>query len=528
MQGSQILYLVGGAVAAASIVGGAVLIQSQQSGPDTVSEQVELVALPATVDPEPQEVTQATPTQTKVPVSADPEAAETVASPIVNEEPSTGQSTEAVPIPAPAIDVIRVETNGSTLIAGKAAPFAEVTMLLNGMEFGKATAGSDGNFVAFLDIEPDAQARVISLSMVTETGDVVPSEDSLILAPVLATETPTVTAEAEKEAASQDEKTEKAEQAEQVAALRQNANPLPEPSDRVSLPEATATLTVPEGTSAVQEDTANTEADTVETVAEGTVGSEPVAKTEIELTVVAPEEPSEPANMSAASTEANTGPKEQIAEAPQKAMAQETVTQETVAEEASQEPELVEVAPAATAILKSTADGVKVVQPAQPANTPSPEVLANVALDAIGYDATGDVQLSGRAVGEGYVRAYVNNRALETAPVGPSGDWSINLPDIDAGTYTLRIDQVDESGAVTSRVETPFKREAPEVVQAAKAETNLSQIVLKTVQPGATLWAIAEERYGDGMQFVKVFEANRDRIRNPDLIFPGQVFTVPQ
>ncbi|MEN8660411.1 MAG: LysM peptidoglycan-binding domain-containing protein, partial [Marivita sp.] len=48
-----------------------------------------------------------------------------------------------------------------------------------------------------------------------------------------------------------------------------------------------------------------------------------------------------------------------------------------------------------------------------------------------------------------------------------------------------------------------------------------------TVQPGNTLWAIARDRYGEGPAYVKVFEANRDRIRDPDLIYPGQVFSIP-
>jgi nucleoid-associated protein YgaU len=49
-----------------------------------------------------------------------------------------------------------------------------------------------------------------------------------------------------------------------------------------------------------------------------------------------------------------------------------------------------------------------------------------------------------------------------------------------------------------------------------------------TVQPGFTLWAIARDTYGDGVLYVQVFEANRDKIKDPDLIYPGQVFTVPQ
>ncbi len=49
-----------------------------------------------------------------------------------------------------------------------------------------------------------------------------------------------------------------------------------------------------------------------------------------------------------------------------------------------------------------------------------------------------------------------------------------------------------------------------------------------TVQPGNTLWAIARESYGEGPLFVRVFEANRDRIRDPDLIYPGQIFEIPE
>jgi nucleoid-associated protein YgaU len=47
------------------------------------------------------------------------------------------------------------------------------------------------------------------------------------------------------------------------------------------------------------------------------------------------------------------------------------------------------------------------------------------------------------------------------------------------------------------------------------------------VQPGFTLWQIATENYGDGMLDVKVFEANKGQIRDPDLIYPGQIFAVP-
>jgi len=180
--------------------------------------------------------------------------------------------------------------------------------------------------------------------------------------------------------------------------------------------------------------------------------------------------------------------------------------------------------PASQAVLLADETGVRVIQPPVAAETP-PEVMSVVALDAITYDDAGEVELSGRARGEGFVRVYVDNTPVATAPVAPDGQWRSDLPEIDSGVYTLRIDEVDASGAVVSRVETPFQREDRGLLSGADSARRIEAI---TVQPGNTLWAISRARYGEGPLYVRIFEANRDRIRDPDLIYPGQVFTVPQ
>ncbi len=179
-----------------------------------------------------------------------------------------------------------------------------------------------------------------------------------------------------------------------------------------------------------------------------------------------------------------------------------------------------------SAVLVSDDDGVRVLQPAQPQDT-SPEVMSAVALDAITYSTEGDVQLSGRGAGEGFVRVYIDNAPIITSQIEEDGSWRSDLPEVDTGVYTLRIDEVDAEGNVTSRVETPFKREDEAVLaEAAEEQSQLVQAV--TVQPGYTLWGISRDNYGDGMLFVRIFEANRDRIRDPNLIFPGQVFNIPE
>ena len=48
-----------------------------------------------------------------------------------------------------------------------------------------------------------------------------------------------------------------------------------------------------------------------------------------------------------------------------------------------------------------------------------------------------------------------------------------------------------------------------------------------TVQPGNNLWTLARTHYGSGVRYTQIFTANRDQIRDPDLIYPGQIFNMP-
>ncbi|MCC5975926.1 MAG: LysM peptidoglycan-binding domain-containing protein [Rubellimicrobium sp.] len=186
--------------------------------------------------------------------------------------------------------------------------------------------------------------------------------------------------------------------------------------------------------------------------------------------------------------------------------------------------------PQTPSVLVADADGVRVLQPTlSPAATP--EVLTTVALDTISYSAEGEIILAGRATGGGSILIYLDNVFLAEVAVQPDGTWSLSGIEIAPGVYTLRVDQVGPDGRVMSRIETPFQREERAVIAAVMAEQTDAEdfdVAVLTVQPGHTLWAIARDRYGEGILYVSVFEANRDRIRNPDLIFPGQVFVLPE
>lgn len=182
--------------------------------------------------------------------------------------------------------------------------------------------------------------------------------------------------------------------------------------------------------------------------------------------------------------------------------------------------------PAAPSVLLADDSGIRVLQ----SGGSGPPGVQSVVIDTISYDPKGEVSLGGRGAGRGFVQVYLNNQPIKTTEIGIDGQWRTDLPEIDTGVYTLRVDEVDDAGRVTSRIETPFKREEPATLASLgpdNGETPGQNLRLLTVQPGNTLWGIADNKWGDGMLFVRVFEANKDRIRDPNLIYPGQVFKVP-
>ena len=142
-------------------------------------------------------------------------------------------------------------------------------------------------------------------------------------------------------------------------------------------------------------------------------------------------------------------------------------------------------------------------------------------LDILNYDAKGQVDFSGKGLPDGEIRAYINNQLVGIAKVNPDGIWQL-LPNkkIDTGLYNLRIDQLDLTGKVISRLETPFSMASFERPAAGEG--------LVVVQPGNSLWRIARRLYGKGVRYTMIFVANQDQIKDPSLIYPGQIFIVPE
>ena len=458
----------------------------------------------------------------------------------------------------PAFDVVRVDSEGNATIAGRAAAGDQVALLLDGVEIAKAAADGAGSFVFLMTLAPADVPRALSLQATGADGAARASEVEAIVAPF--------------------------------------AGP----------------------------------------VAVAAAGVE-VAKTEEAAAEAALEAKSEAASAAEATTEGGATAEAATAEAAQPSAGGET---EPPAAEAA--ASAVDKPIAAPAVVMAGPQGIEVKQAASAAES--------LTIDAISYTDTGDVEIAGRAPGRGFVRVYLDNKAVAEVKIAEDGVWRTGLAAVEAGIYTLRVDELDGAGKVLNRFETPFRREAPEVLakltqaqpaetqkattqaaqtqatgtqtaavqatetqavgtQASEAQTTATQaagaeatqaqvaetqatgtettgaqadgsqateaqtteaqaagtqateaqttevqpastqataaqtepatatvaapqpapkrVQAITVQPGNTLWAIARERYGSGMLYVRLFDANRDAIRDPDLIYPGQVFTIP-
>ena len=64
-------------------------------------------------------------------------------------------------------------------------------------------------------------------------------------------------------------------------------------------------------------------------------------------------------------------------------------------------------------------------------------------------------------------------------------------------------------------------------VQQTRSATTAPQTKTYTVKKGDTLWGIAKKFYGNGAKYTQIYNANKGKIKNPNLIYVGQVFTIP-
>jgi len=201
--------------------------------------------------------------------------------------------------------------------------------------------------------------------------------------------------------------------------------------------------------------------------------------------------------------------------------------------------------------------------PSAPAAPPSarPEIKI-VTVEA----EEGKLFVSGQSSPGATVRLYLNESFI--APGGAGGDGKVSFSiasGVKPGDYRIRLDDVDPvSGQVRSRAEVGFNvpvqvASAQPQAPAAPAQQRIAgapapsqpqtsrdvasalpqgqvadagtvvipNINTAIVSRGDNLWRISQRIYGKGLRYTVIYGANQEQIRNPNLIYPGQVFVLP-
>ena len=145
--------------------------------------------------------------------------------------------------------------------------------------------------------------------------------------------------------------------------------------------------------------------------------------------------------------------------------------------------------------------------------------VEKLTLDRIKYSENGTAILFGRARKDMNILVYLDNNFQTKTTPALDGGWKIDLGIVKPGIYKLRIDETTNNGNVKFRIETPFKQEAKDL---------LDKMFTKaiTVQPGNSLWRIARRIYGRGIMYIDIYKKNNHLIKDPNLIYPGQVFSL--
>jgi LysM repeat protein len=182
-----------------------------------------------------------------------------------------------------------------------------------------------------------------------------------------------------------------------------------------------------------------------------------------------------------------------------------------------------------------------------------------VVVETVEIEPGGKLHVSGRARPGAAVRLYLNDSFIAPVTAGTDGRFAVTINEgVTPGSYRVRLDEVESnSGAVRARAEVPFNvpdtvvtgsvptqataSKRPDIAAAQQPQLAAAgatvlpdgsavvvpKIATTTVSRGDSLWRISRLTYGAGTRYAVIYKANREQIRNPNLIHPGQIFVLP-
>lgn len=201
------------------------------------------------------------------------------------------------------------------------------------------------------------------------------------------------------------------------------------------------------------------------------------------------------------------------------------------------------------------AAAAKATEPA-PATAKASAAPPKLAIRSVELENGSGLFASGIAPPGTDVRVYLNDSRVADVIAAAAGAWTVNVrKGLTVGRYAVRADSLKPDQSVIARVEVPFEVPAaaapvpatpPQVGEAGPSADPLHAAVETPVPPrssaadavvdelktelvtrGDNLWHISRKRLGHGTRYTEIYVANAAQIRDPKLVYPGQVFVLP-
>ena len=149
------------------------------------------------------------------------------------------------------------------------------------------------------------------------------------------------------------------------------------------------------------------------------------------------------------------------------------------------------------------------------------KIADGIILDFVNYSLPDNVILSGRTLPRNNVRLTVRDKIIEEVEADDDGKWKMILKISNYQNQNISIEtNINGEEVVLSYSSSELNKKLKNKV----ISLNTNQFV---VEQGNSLWRIARKTLGGGIFYTEIYKNNFQKIKNPDLIFPGQVFNIP-
>ena len=439
---------------------------------------------------------------------------------------------------APKFDVVRIETDGSALIAGQAEGRGYVVLSVDGVEQPEARADLNGNgqFVIFAFLPSTADQQSLKLHLYAEDGSgPVASVQTVFVAPatVVSSGSESAAAAVEEEVAASENpeaETEMASTEAKSTNLEADAAPVAEADAAPGAEEVTASKAPESEAELASTDKGSSNAEATSAPATVILADEDGVRV---LQDGAPAEVAPAVTIDTISYNSNgdviLGGRGQAGNFVRIYLDNQSIATSEIAVDGYWVVELSDIEPGiyTLRIDELNPAGDVVSRAETPFKREAAEELAELmAVETEAEEPRVDVRSESAVVAkveaEEAQPLAVLQVETETAPEKTLAQ-AVTQVEVNVQPEVATLDgQVEQSSNGGSAVVEELPAETAPALRAPSKKFRV-----RTVQPGSTLWAIAKESYGAGIEYFKVFEANKERIRDPDLIYPGQVFEIP-